>query len=95
MAAGGIPYISGIVFIGGSDNPYNYNGIGYNEIPSSPSSDALLYDLESGSWREPQTTATASMDHRGLVEYGDQWITAGGMLHGQQVTDKLLGYTVE
>jgi hypothetical protein len=53
MAAAGIPYISGFVFIGGSDNPYNYNGIGYNEIPSSPSSEALFYDLETGQWREP------------------------------------------
>ena len=94
MAAAGIPHTNGIVFIGGSDNPYNYNGIGYDQEPSSPSSDALLYDLETGQWREPRTTATATMDHRGLVEYQGQWITTGGMLHGQQVTDKVLGYIV-
>jgi hypothetical protein len=95
VAAAGIPYLNGILFIGGSDNPYNYNGIGYDGKPSSPSSDALLYDLETEQWREPQTIATASMDHRGLVQYKGQWITAGGMLDGQHVTDKVLGYMLK
>ncbi len=95
MAAAGIPYINGILFIGGSDNPYNYTGIGYDGKPSSPSSDALLFDLETRQWREPQSIPTASMDHRGLVAYKGQWITAGGMLDDQQVTDEVLGYLLK
>ncbi|MFZ2507556.1 MAG: hypothetical protein WAW79_03640 [Steroidobacteraceae bacterium] len=33
------------LFIGGSANPYNYNGIGYDGQPSEPESVALMYDL--------------------------------------------------
>ena len=40
MASTGIDGDNQIVFFGGSDNPYNYNGIGYNTKPSEPD-DAL------------------------------------------------------
>jgi len=32
------------------------------------------------------------MDHRGLVPYGDRWLTVGGMLAGQEVTDRVIAY---
>jgi hypothetical protein len=35
------------------------------------------------------------MDHRGLTPFGDRWLTVGGMLAGQEVTDQVPGYTVE
>ncbi|MDX1405894.1 MAG: galactose oxidase [Woeseiaceae bacterium] len=95
MAAAGIPYIQSVVFIGGSDNPYNYNGMGYNQVPSSPVPGALSYDLDTGRWRTLAVAATATMDHRGLAKFRDQWITAGGMLQRQFVTDRVFGYRIE
>ncbi len=95
MAAAGVDALNAIVFVGGSDNPYNYNGIGYNGDPSQPSGGALIYDLERQSWTQSKTDAIASMDHRGLVEFGGQWLTVGGMLRDQQVTDRVLAYTFD
>ena len=95
MASAGIPALNAVLFIGGSENPYNYNGIGYNGKPSEPASDALLFDLSTLSWRVLPLSAPPTMDHRGLVPFGDRWLTVGGMLAGQEVTDQVTGYTVE
>ena len=95
MASAGIPSLNAVLFIGGSENPYNYDGIGYNGEPSEPASDALLFDLSSLSWRVIPLSAPPTMDHRGLVPFGDRWLTVGGMLAGQEVTDQVVGYTVK
>jgi len=95
MASAGIPSLNAVLFIGGSENPYNYDGIGYNGEPSEPAADALLFDLSSLSWRVIPLPAPPTMDHRGLVPFGDRWLTVGGMLAGQQVTDQVVGYRVE
>lgn len=95
MASAGIPSLNAVLFIGGSENPYNYDGIGYNGEPSEPAADALLFDLSSLSWRVIPLPAPPTMDHRGLVPFGDRWLTVGGMLAGQEVTDQVVGYRVE
>ncbi len=95
MASAGIPSLNAVLFIGGSENPYNYDGIGYNGEPSEPAANALLFDLSSLSWRVIPLPAPPTMDHRGLVPFGDRWLTVGGMLAGQEVTDQVVGYTVE
>lgn len=92
MAAAGIEALNAVVFVGGSDNPYNYNGIGYNGIPSQPQSGGLRYDIDSQTWKSV-ATEIGSMDHRGLVGFRGAWITVGGMLVDQQVTDRLITYT--
>ncbi len=95
MAAAGISPLNAVLFIGGSENPYNYDGIGYNGEPAEPASDALFLDLSSLSWRVLPLSSPPTMDHRGLVPFGDRWLTIGGMLAGQEVTDQVAGYTVE
>lgn len=45
MAAVGGP--DGVVFVGGSTNPYNYDGIGYNGEPSAPES--MIFSIAVGS----------------------------------------------
>jgi len=45
MAATGVPTRNLVLFAGGSDNAYNYNGIGYNKIPSAPSQHVWAYDI--------------------------------------------------
>ena len=92
MAAAGIEELDSVIFIGGSDNPYNYDGIGYDGEPSQPAPDMLLYDLERQSWRKIALDTVASMDHRGLVNLGGSWLTVGGMLDDQRVTDRVMAY---
>jgi hypothetical protein len=92
MAAAGIEPLHAVVFIGGSENPYNYDGIGYDGEPSEPAAGGLLFDLKSMSWRPLSWPGPATMDHRGLVPLGDRWLTVGGMLTGQEVTDRVIAY---
>lgn len=95
MAAAGIEALGAVAFVGGSENPYNYNGIGYDGEPSRPVSDILVYDLETKSWSTRKHDALRSMDHRGLVEFDGDWLTVGGMLENQQVTDRVVGYKID
>ncbi len=95
MASAGIDSLNAVLFIGGSENPYNYDGIGYDGQPSEPAPNAMLFDLDSLSWRVLPLSGPPAMDHRGLVPFGDRWLTVGGMLAGQQVTNRVVGYTVE
>jgi N-acetylneuraminic acid mutarotase len=88
MAAVGIDKQQKIVFIGGSDNPYNYNGMGYNGLPSSPDNGVWIYDIEHNNW-QVKTTDKATMDHRGLLLLADQLLTVGGMGHSQEVLNSI------
>lgn len=31
------------LFVGGSDNPYNYTGVGYDGVPAEPLTDAVWF----------------------------------------------------
>ena len=95
MAAAGVPEVNGVLFVGGSENPYNYNGIGYDGRPSEPAGDALLFDIDTQSWRVLEFEGDATMDHRGLVPFAGQWLTVGGMTADQRVTGRVLSYELE
>lgn len=92
MAAAGIEALGSIVFVGGSDNPYNFDGIGYNGEPAEPSAGLLRYDLGTQSWSALSVVSDKTMDHRGLVGFRGAWVTVGGMLEGQRVTDRVFAY---
>ena len=83
MAATGVSATNQIMFVGGSKNPYNYDGIGYNGEASEPTSAIWLYDVSMQTWKI-ETSSQASMDHRGLLLIDDKAIRIGGMLGGQQ-----------
>ncbi len=91
-AATGSARLGLIVFAGGSDNPYNYDGIGYDGSPSAPSARVFGYRVADGRWLELGELPVASMDHRGLVEYGDDFFLIGGMRERQQVSDQVLRF---
>jgi N-acetylneuraminic acid mutarotase len=74
-----------IVFAAGSDNPYNYNGIGYNGVASPPRDAVFAFDLSSGSWLEMQSLPLPSMDHRGIAVIDGRMVIVGGMGAGQEV----------
>ncbi len=89
MAAVGTRALGGVLFVGGSDNPYNYDGIGYNGTPSEPIDEIWFYEFENNRWESFGTLPDASMDHRGLLETKDGFVTVGGMLSKQRVTNKV------
>lgn len=92
MAAGFDPASGHLLFLGGSENPYNYNGIGYDGRPSPASARAQAYDLVSGRWRELAPLPLASMDHRGLATLQDRHYLIGGMHDAQQVSAEVIVY---
>jgi N-acetylneuraminic acid mutarotase len=90
IAAGASEKESRIYFSGGSDNPFNYNGVGYNGQPAEPSSVTFAYHVRAGKWETiNENTADPTMDNRGLLVIGHDLITVGGMEKGQQVTAKV------
>jgi hypothetical protein len=95
MAAAGIPKVNGVLFVGGSENPYNYDGIGYDRQPSEPARGALLFDIDSQSWEVLEFEGAPTMDHRGLVPFKGQWLTVGGMAADQRVTDRVISYELD
>ncbi|WP_076539378.1 kelch repeat-containing protein [Shewanella sp. UCD-KL21] len=78
------------IFIGGSDNPYNYSGIGYNGAPSTPQQYQYSFDFASNSWLAPIKLETPSMDHRGLICHEDKLLRIGGMVSNQKVSNLVL-----
>jgi hypothetical protein len=87
MAAVGTSRDGGwIVFAGGTDNPYNYNGIGYDGRPSEPRADLFAYSVERAQWHELGPLEVATMDHRALIDSGDGFIIVGGMGRGREVS---------
>ena len=91
MAAAGNEATNKIYFVGGSTNPYNYNGIGYNGEPSTADDAIWTFDIAEGTWVISKTEAEApTMDHRGLINVNGSWVTIGGMLGAQLVTSKVI-----
>jgi N-acetylneuraminic acid mutarotase len=92
MAATGIVNLTTnakeIVFIGGSNNPYNYNGIGYNGEPSAPSNEIWRYNIATAKWKITHSKIT-TMDHRGLLELNGKLLTVGGMGKNQKVLNSI------
>ena len=94
MAAGS-PDATGVMFLGGTDNPYNFDGIGYNAVPSEPLQGAFFFDVGDDKWYEFETPEPATMDHRGLVFYNNRLVTIGGMQAGQRVISDVYAYGAE
>jgi N-acetylneuraminic acid mutarotase len=89
IAAGGSEKDQKIYFSGGTDNPYNYNGIGYNGAPAEPSPVTFAFNLRSGKWETiNENTPQPTMDHRGLLVIPEGLVMVGGMERGQQVTSR-------
>jgi N-acetylneuraminic acid mutarotase len=78
-----------VIFAGGTDNPYNYSGIGYDGRPSEPSVAVFAYNVETGEWETFADKALASMDHRGFAVLGRRLFILGGMLGRQTVTNSV------
>lgn len=87
MAAGA--FKEKIIFAGGTANPYNFDGIGYDAAPSEPSASAFSWDLKRRQWERLPSLPVASMDHRNLVRNKIAVFLVGGMTAGQKVTNQV------
>ena len=77
-----------VLFVGGTQNPYNYDGIGYDGNPSEPIRQVLAYAPGASDWRNLAAPPIASMDHRTLGVAGGLVFLVGGMEAGQRVSSK-------
>jgi N-acetylneuraminic acid mutarotase len=91
-AAGALDHY--VVFAGGTNTPYNYDGVGYNGAPAEPRKTVFAFDTVRRRWVETQPLPVATMDHRGIVRAGERLIITGGMLAGQQVTDRVVAAAI-
>jgi N-acetylneuraminic acid mutarotase len=90
IAAGGSEKDQKIYFAGGSDNPYSFNGIGYNGSPAEPSPVTFDFNLRTNQWETiTEQTPDPTMDHRGMIVTSQGLVVIGGMEKGQQVIAKV------
>lgn len=80
------PDTTGIMFVGGTANPYNYNGIGYDGRPAEPEAATWMYDVRRDTWVAGPGLDRPTMDHRALVHAADAWWVVGGFTGRQSVT---------
>ena len=93
-AAGGT--VDGLILlVGGTDNPYNYDGIGYDGVPSDPIRQVLAFSPLNADWRRLTPPPVATMDHRNLGVSGGFVFLVGGMHADQIVSDNVWYATIE
>src|SRR5438477_3009736 len=73
------------VFTGGTDNPYNYDGVGYDGKPSSPSAATFAWNTESNRWETLPENPEPTMDERTMAPDRQGVVIVGGMQSGQKV----------
>ena len=81
-----------VVFAGGSNNPYNYNGMGYNGIASEASALIYVYDVNTEKWQQHKNIIGKNMDHRALLNSGDWFYIIAGMESEQKVSNKVIKF---
>lgn len=79
-----------VIFVGGTPDAFNYNGISYKGEPSEPKTHVFAWYFTQDRWVVLPDLPQASMDHRGIVNIHQRWYTIGGMLEGQQVTSRVM-----
>jgi len=94
MAAVGDVENNRVVFAGGSDNPYNYNGIGYNGIPATASNLVFSYDLTQNKWHQYDDLIPENMDHRALLKHKSWFYIIGGMDSKQNVLKQVMKFKI-
>lgn len=75
-----------VIFAGGSPNPYNYNGVGYDGRLSLASERVFARSRLSSQWQLLDPLPAGSMDHRGLLISEGSMYVIGGMHDPQQVS---------
>ena len=84
-----------VVFAGGSDNPYNFDGIGYNGVPAKAEETVFSYSFQTGNWQQHGALPRGTMDHRGLLFSKGWYYLAGGMQDEQEVVNDVYRFRIE
>jgi N-acetylneuraminic acid mutarotase len=89
VAAGGSEKDQRVYFSGGSDNPYDSKGIGFDGKPSEPSPVTFAFNLRENKWETiTESTPDPSMSS-GLVVTPGKLLIIGGLQKSQQVTARV------
>jgi len=83
-----------VVFAGGADRPYNYDGQGYDGVPAAAFDSVVSYNLDAGRWECHRAMPEARMDLRGVVAHDGALVLAGGMDDQRRVTDDVMAFTL-
>ena len=93
---GGFAFGGRIAFTGGTNNAYNVDGIGYNNVPSVESGRTFGYDLASGTWEDYARNPDSVMDVREIAQVnGNEFYVIGGMEANQSVTNKVSVFVID
>jgi N-acetylneuraminic acid mutarotase len=84
-----------VVFAGGSMNPYNFNGVGYNGVPSTAEASVFSYSFNTGEWQQHGELPNATMDHRGLPYSNGWYYLVGGMQENQTVVHSVYRFRMK
>jgi len=84
-----------VVFAGGTANPYNFDGIGYNGVPAEPENSVFSYSFKTGSWHLHGGLEVGTMDHRGLAFSNGWYYLVGGMQGQQRVVADVYRFRLE
>ena len=82
-------------FAGGSTIPYNFNGIGYEGVPATPSFDISVFDFKINQWESNQQLSNPSMDHRGFPCFANTCFLIGGMSGNQSIRTSITTQKIE
>lgn len=84
--------VNRVVFAGGADRPYNYNGEGYDGEPARAFDAVVSYNIDAGRWACHEAMPSASMDHRALTLSAGAFVLVGGMNSAREVTPRILSF---
>lgn len=84
-----------VVFAGGSVNPYNFNGVGYDGVPSEAEKSTFSYSFIDGKWTQHGDLPQATMDHRGLPYSNGWYYLVGGMHTKQSVVNRVYRFRIK
>lgn len=82
-----------IIFAGGADHPYNYDGMGYDGKPAIAGGEVWAYDLLEDRAVDLGLMPSPSMDHRGMQHIGPWLVIAGGMDDQRQPMQQVMVFT--
>ncbi len=83
------------IFTGGTTNPYNFDGIGYNGQPANPADFTFGFNIKTVAWEIYTAADIATMDHRGLVRCNNRMYVVGGMIENQRVSNAVKIFVVD
>jgi N-acetylneuraminic acid mutarotase len=84
IAAGGSDKDEKVYFSGGSENLYDYKGVGLDGKPAEPSALTFAFNLRTSKWESiNENTPDPALDNRQVLVMSDKLLVIGGMEKGR------------